>query len=158
MSEISTLKVIKNDLGAFLLTIIGPIFLIISGYAAVTGGIPSFRGRGGGTVDSETGTALFVGAAILTVLLFLLLFRRISRLRRILSSGPRAQALVTGIEFVKDRGRVEFRYVHDGRQHDTGCAIMKNQSTEALTKDAKIEVAIDPANPGKALIVQLFAR
>lgn len=158
MSEIATSKVIKNDLGAFLLTIIGPIFLIISGYAAVTGGIPEFRRRGGGSIDSETATALFVGSAVLTVLLFLLLLWRISRLKRILRTGPRVKAMVTGIAFVKDRGRVEFRYVHDGRLHDTGCAIMKNKTTQALTKGTQIEVTIDPANPGKALIIQLFTR
>ncbi len=158
MSRISTLKVIKNDLGAFLLTIVGPVFLIISGYAAVTGGIPQFRRRGGGSVDPETATALFAASALLTVILFLLLFWRISRLKRILRTGPRAKALVTGIGFVKDRGRIEFRYVHDGRQHDTGCAIMKNATTQALTKGTQIEVAIDPAKPGKALIIELFAR
>lgn len=35
---------------------------------------------------------------------------------------------------------------------------MKNRTTEALSKDGQIEVAIDPANPGKAPIVRLFAR
>ena len=158
MSEISTLKVIKNDFGAFLLAIFGPISLIISGYVAVTGVLPRFRGRGGGAVDPETNTLFLVASAILTVILFLLLLRRISRLKRILRTGPRVQALVTGISFVKDRGRVEFRYVHEGRLHDSGCAIMKNPTTEALTKDEQIEVAIDPANPKKALIVELFAR
>lgn len=158
MSEISTFKVIKNDFGAFLLTIIGPIFLGISGYAAVTGGIPEFRRRGGGSIDSETATALFIGSVILTVVLFLLLLWRISRLKRILRTGPRAKAVVTAIGFVKDRGRIEYRYVHDGRLHDTGSAIMKNQATQALAEDDQIEVAIDPTNPRKALIVQLFER
>ena len=158
MSEISTIKVIKNDFGAFLLTIFGPIMLALSAYTAVTGVVPAYRRRGGGTIDPDTSSALFVGSAILTIVLFLLLLRRISRLKRILRTGPRALAMVTGIGFVKDRGRVEFRYVHEGRLHDSGSAIMKNPATQELAKGTQVEVALDPANPKKALIIQLFER
>ena len=156
MKEISTGKVIKNDYAAFLMTIGGPIFLAISAFTAAFGLIPSVRGRGGQDVDPQFAVGMCVVAAILTVLLFVLLAKRIAKIKRILNTGPRVTATITDINFFKDRGRVEFQYTHDSHEHNTGAAIMKNKQTETFAVGSQIEVALDPEHPSKAMIVELY--
>jgi hypothetical protein len=63
---------------------------------------------------------------------------------------------VTGISFIKDRGRIEFKYYYQGKNHQTGNAVMKNKYTETISVGDEIEVAIDPGKPRKALIVSLY--
>jgi hypothetical protein len=156
VNSVSTGRVIKNDFAAFVMTIGGPIFLAISVFAAVFGFLPEVRGRGGQDIDPRAALALCAVAGFVTVLLFAMLARRISRIKRVLQTGPRALATVSEIDFIKDRGRVEFQYTYNGEAHHAGMAIMKNQQTEAIATGSEIEVALDPANPGKALIVQLY--
>lgn len=156
MMEASVGKIIKNDYLAFVLAIGGPIALGISGFAFGLGMVPAWRGRGGQTVDEPFKAALCIAACVLTGLLFALLTRRIARIKRILRAGPRATAVIADVGFFKDRGRVEFEYEHAGRKHRSGTAIMKTRQTAAFAPGAKIEVAVDPRNPSKAFIVELY--
>ncbi|HUE71078.1 MAG TPA: DUF3592 domain-containing protein [Pirellulaceae bacterium] len=156
MHQVSTRKIILNDYVAFLLTIGGPIALAISAFTAVFGFIPSIRNRGGQEVDPQFIIGMCVVAVVLTLLLFFLLWRRIARIRNILATGPRTKAKVLGIGFFKDRGRIDFEYTHNGQQYATGTAVMKNQQTTSIAAGDEIEVALDPENPLKALIVHLY--
>ena len=156
MNKVSVRKIILNDYAAFLLTVAGPIMLAISGFTAVFGFIPRFRLRGGQAVGPEAATIAFVIAVVLTLLLLFLLARRISRISRILASGPRTRAKVLNIAFFKDRGRMEFEYPHDGEIQTTGTAIMKNKHTTAIGVGDEIEIAIDRSDPSRALVVGLY--
>jgi hypothetical protein len=95
-------------------------------------------------------------AVVVTVVLFYLLSRRISRIKRILADGSRTKARVLQIGFVKDRGRIEFEYTHNGRQYRTGVAVMKNKQTTAISQGDEIEVAVDPDDPRNAFVLQLY--
>ncbi len=156
MNRVSTAKMVKNDYAAFLMTIGGPIALAISAFTAFYGFVPRLRGRGGQEVDPQSAVVICVVAGLVTVLLLFMLAKRISRLKRILQTGPRVVATVSDVAFFKDRGRVEFQYIQDGEDIHAGTAIMKNKETEAIIPGAQIEVAIDPENPKKALIVRLY--
>lgn len=156
MQQVSIRKIILNDYAAFLLTVGGPVMLAISGFAAVFGFVPRFRRRGGRVVEPELAYVLCAAAIVATVILFVLLARRIARIKATLVSGPRVKAKVLGIAFIKDRGRVEFDYTLDGRQFTTGAAIMKNKQTTAISPGDEIEVAIDRADPTRAFVVDLY--
>ena len=156
MPQPSISKIILNDYAAFLLTIGGPIALALSAFTAAFGFLPSVRKRGGQEVDPQFIIGISVAATILTAFLFYLLSRRVSRIKKVLANGPRATAKVTEIGFFKDRGRVEYEYIHNAQTHKTGTAIMKNKQTTAIDSGDEIEVAIDPGNPNWALIVQLY--
>ena len=54
------------------------------------------------------------------------------------------------------RGRIEFEYRHNGQEHRTGVAVMKNKQTTAISPGDEIEVALDPDNAGKAYVVHLY--
>jgi hypothetical protein len=156
MAKVSPAKIIKNDYAALLLTIGGPILLVISGFSAVFGFLPGIRGRGGQQVESTFAFAACFVALCLTVLFFYLLAKRVAKIKRIISEGPRVEATITDIGFVKDRGRIEFRYSYGGTEYRTGSAVMKNRQTSALASGAKLEVAIDPNQLNKAVIPSLF--
>jgi hypothetical protein len=156
MSHPSTAKIILNDYAAFLLTIAGPIAIAIAAFTATFGFIPSIRNRGGGEVDPSFIVGMCVVTAFIAVLVFFLLVRRISRIKRILADGVRTKAKVLEVGFFKDRGRIEFEYRHNGQEHRTGVAVMKNNQTTAVSPGDEIEVALDPENAGKAYVVQLY--
>jgi hypothetical protein len=156
MSQASTGKIIMNDYAAFLLTIGGPIALAISAFTAAFGFIPSIRHRGGQQVDPQFIMGMCVVAVVVTMLLFYMLSRRISRIKRILADGSRTKAKVLEIGFIKDRGRIEFEYTYGGQQHRTGTAVMKNKQTTAISPGDEIEVALDPVDPRRAFVVQLY--
>jgi hypothetical protein len=156
MRQPSIGKIILNDYASFLLAIGGPIALAITAFTAALGFIPRAGARGGRAVDPQFAAAACVFAVIITVLLLFLLARRISRIKRILAAGPRTKASVLDVGFFKDRGRIEFEYTHNGRQYTTGTAIMKNKQTTAISPGDEIEVAVDPDNPRKAFVVQLY--
>ncbi|NLF32831.1 MAG: DUF3592 domain-containing protein [Planctomycetes bacterium] len=157
MKRIRTGRIILNDYPSFLLTIGGPVFLGVGAFVMIFGFIPPTRyGRGGQQVDPLFGFWAFATAAVVASLMLVLLAARLARMKAILTSGPRATATVLRIEFFRDRGRVEYEYVHEGRTIASGSAIMKNRTTSALSPGDDIEVAIDPARPNRALPVQLF--
>jgi len=99
---------------------------------------------------------LCAAAVVVTVILFVLLARRIARIKATLVSGPRVKAKVLGIGFMKDRGRVEFEYTLEGQHYASGAAIMKNKQTTAISPGDEIEVAIDRADPTRAFVVDLY--
>jgi len=110
MRKVLVRKIILNDYVAFLLTVGGPVALALSAFTATMGFIPSIRNRGGQEVDPQFIIGICAVAVIVTVLLFFLLSRRISRIKSILADGPRAKATVLWIGFVKDRRRLSCSY------------------------------------------------
>ena len=156
MAEASIGKIIKNDYAAFLLVVGGPIALGIAGLTLALGFIPRARGAGGQEVHPQVVIAMGIVAIVITALLLALLARRVSWIKRVVRTGPKAQAVITAVAFFKDRGRVEFEYAHAGQTLRSGTAIMKNRQTESYASGVKIEVAIDLKNPLKALIIELY--
>ncbi len=134
----------------------GPILLAISAFAVLFGFIPRLRPRPVLEVDSQFVIVMSIATGVLTVVLLLLLARRVSRLKRVVEMGTRISATVADIGFFRDRGRVEFQYTYEGQEYRTGTVIMKNSQTQAIAAGAQIEVAIDPRKPGKVVIVQLY--
>lgn len=155
--EISKVKIIINDYNSFLLIIASPISLVIAGIGAVYGFLPGLRHQQQQSITPETAQTIFVIGAILTILFVVLLFLRISRIKQILQTGERVTAKVTQRQMSGERGRIEFQYKYEKKRYTTGTVIMKNRQTEEFWTGAKIEVAVDPQNPAKAMIVELYS-
>ena len=150
-------KLLKNDYLALLAAIFGPVALGIGGYVAVTGSIPRRAARGGEVIVAN-GVDLpwLIGASILAIVLFFVLYRRFAHIKHVLANGNREQATILDVSFFKDRGRVEFEYAHGGQTYRTGTAIMKNRQTLAFQPNDVVEIALDPADPAKAYITELY--
>ena len=156
MQSISVKRTILNDYAAFLLAITGPIFLVLSIAGGVFGFLPEVKRPGSIPVTPETAVVGAVASLVLTVVLLFLLYRRIARIRRIIQTGERVEGGITDIRFIKDRGRVTFRYVLNGQVVEGGAPVMKNATTLQLIPGTVVELALDPEDPSRAIVVELY--
>ena len=156
MQSISVKRTILNDYAAFLLAITGPIFLILSIAGGVFGFLPEVKRPGSIPVTPETAVVGVVVSLVLTVILLFMLFQRIARIRRIIQTGERVEGGITDIRFIKDRGRVTFRYVLNGQVVEGGAPVMKNPTTLQLIPGTVVELALDPEDPSRAIVVELY--
>jgi hypothetical protein len=82
------------------------------------------------------------------------------RVRSILDLFSRAvevRGAIVRVWFTKDRGRVDYRYTFRGRDYSSGKAIMRNRRTAALESGRDIVVVVDPQNPRRSFIRDLYA-
>lgn len=156
MQSISVKRTILNDYAAFLLAITGPIFLVLSIAGGVFGFLPEVKRPGSIPVTPETALVGGVVSLALTAVLFYFLFRRIARIRRIIQTGNRVEGGITDVTFIKDRGRVNFRYVLNGQVLEGGAPVMKNATTLQLIPGTVVELALDPEDPSTAIVVELY--
>lgn len=91
---------------------------------------------------------VIAGAIILT--------RRRSYFDNLFASGHRMQGTVTSIWFLKDRGRVEFTFDYQGQPRRAGSALHRTKRTSALRPQQSVTVLVDPAQPSKAIILDLY--
>jgi DNA integrity scanning protein DisA with diadenylate cyclase activity len=92
--------------------------------------------------------------AMFIPLFILLLFLRIKYIKSFLH-GMTLLGTILGIWFFKDRGRIEYIYVYDQKNHKHGQAIMKNKFTTKLKQGQAIHVLKKQDN-GKTLIRDLY--
>ena len=156
MQSISVKRTILNDYAAFLLAITGPIFLVLSIAGGVFGFLPEVKRPGSIPVTPETAVVGAIASLVLTLVLLFLLYRRIARIRRIIQTGERVEGGITDIRFIKDRGRVTFRYVLNGQVVEGGAPVMKNATTLQLIPGTVVELALDPEDPSRAIVVELY--
>lgn len=156
MQSISVKRTILNDYAAFLLAITGPIFLVLSIAGGVFGFLPEVKRPGSIPVTPETAVVGAVVSLVLTVVLLFMLYRRVARIKRIIQTGERVEGGITDVRFIKDRGRVTFRYVRNGQVIEGGAPVMKNATTLQLIPGTVVELALDPEDPFKAFVVELY--
>jgi hypothetical protein len=99
---------------------------------------------------------LFVLALAVTVIGGLGLALRVRAIRALFAGGMALPGKVEGVGFFRDRGRVEFSYIYNGEALVAGSPLMKGKRTEALRKGQPVTVVVDPANPRRAMIKELF--
>lgn len=76
---------------------------------------------------------------ILITSFLILLYVRIRYIKSFLE-GVTLQGVILGVGFFKDRGRIEYMYVYDQKNHKHGQAIMKNKYTTQLKQGQAIYV------------------
>ncbi|MEW5733723.1 MAG: hypothetical protein AB1921_02650, partial [Thermodesulfobacteriota bacterium] len=85
-----------------------------------------------------------------------LLLRRVSRMTKILSSGPRLPAAIRDMGFFRDRGRIAFSFSFQGKEVTARAVVMKTRDTQALSIGDPVEAAVDEEKPERSLIFHLF--
>jgi hypothetical protein len=85
-----------------------------------------------------------------------LAWRRVSGIRRAISSGPEVKGRVLGIWFQKDRGQVGYEYEYGGETHQSASAIWRNAETESLQVGDEVTLIVDPEKPARAFLAQLY--
>jgi hypothetical protein len=97
------------------------------------------------------GFCLLVSAISLGMLVY-----RVLLLRRVFLRGDQVHGRITKIDIRRDRGKVEYVFLYKGTQHRTGAGIHRTKQTLALKKNAWVILMVDPSNPAKAFIRDLY--
>ena len=85
-----------------------------------------------------------------------LLVWRIVRIHRLFARGQLVRAQITRVEVAMDRGRVEFAYDFRGHRVSSWTSVHKNKQVAALAANQEVEVLVDAANPGNAIVRDLY--
>lgn len=113
-----------------------------------------------GTFGEQTEADLLVWSIIAAAGLVLglpILVYRIRSISRLFERAIEVPGRVSKVWFVKDRGRVEYTYSFRGQEFSSGKAVMKNRRTSDLQSGAGVVVIVDPDDPKKSLIRDLYA-
>ena len=93
----------------------------------------------------------------ISVALITWLVWRISRVARLFAHGRLASGQVTRLSIVKDRGRLEFTFEHQGKLICTWTPIHKTKAVLSLAPGAIVEVLFDTSHPTRAIVKHLYA-
>ncbi len=154
MEKISLKKTLKNDYTLIVslccILVGGIIFILYDKFGIIV------SKRGIKSVDKDNALLVILLAALA---LFGLLnaLRRYIRIRGIFERGVSVTATVYGTSFIKDRGRISYRYSHEGTEYRSHLAVSRNKETQALENGKKIFVLVDERNPKKSLILALYS-
>jgi hypothetical protein len=108
-----------------------------------------------GRIKTGDFTFTLIYAAVSVIALGLLLWR-IQLIRGVFSDGIETTATINSISFFRDRGRVEYIYMHEGKKYAGGNAVHKVKQTEALQVGQQVVVVIDRSQPKQAFIRDLY--
>ena len=138
-------SILWTDFPALLCLMCLPIIWLISGQLML------FRHDGG-----FTGRDALMLAVPLTLVAGGLLLWRIVRIHRLFSRGQLVRAQITRVEVAMDRGRVEFAYDFRGHRVSSWTSVHKNKQVAALAANQEVEVLVDAAHPGNAIVRDLY--
>lgn len=118
----------------------------------------SITSRRSGTQISadDSGWQIFL-PIIFTILGIAVTLWRVSYINNLFENGIEITGNITDINFVKDRGNVEYSYSWNGNNFKGCKGIMKNSKTQALQKGQRIPLILDPQKPDESLLVELYS-
>lgn len=151
-----TSRILKNDYPSLLMLMFIGIMWVLAIGGGVLGFLPKRRGGGTVEVDSTMMMVMIAIAVVVTVVFGWLSSKRIRDIKRIVNTGSEVIGRIQSIGFIKDRGRVEYDYVHDGKSYHAGNAIWKNRETTELREGDEIRLIVDPEKPTRAFIASLY--
>jgi hypothetical protein len=101
--------------------------------------------------------SLALGAAVVVTLLsWPAAWMRWRALQRLFTQGQPCEAQITSVWLSGDRGRVEFSYQFQGKLYQSGMALHRSARAEALEQGETVTLLVDPDQPQKAILPQLF--
>lgn len=98
---------------------------------------------------------LYISISVTSVAIPLLIWR-IIYFFKLFKTGEETAAVIIGVLFFRGRGRVDYNYSYKGTDYTAGHAIMKNRRTIQLAPGQQIDILVNPDNPTKAVIQNLF--
>ncbi|HEX9838566.1 MAG TPA: DUF3592 domain-containing protein, partial [Anaerolineales bacterium] len=74
----------------------------------------------------------------------------------VFEDGTEAKGVVTGLSFFRGRGRVQYSYTFQGEKQTSDNAINKNGRTRKLRVGEAVTVIVDPNDPKRAFIREIY--
>ncbi len=81
---------------------------------------------------------------------------RVLRLKRIAISGRVTAGTIDYIQYVKDRGRVEYSFSVEGQSFHSWCPVHLSSEVLSLDQGQKVSIVFNPRNPSESFIAELF--
>lgn len=72
------------------------------------------------------------------------------------ASGERAAGTITSISFLQQRGRIEFTFDYAGQRRHAATTLHRTKRTAALRPRQAVTVLVDPADPSRAIVLDLY--
>jgi hypothetical protein len=138
----SLFNVVRNDYGAFM-AFLFPV--ILWGYFIYT----TFA------QPPVENTLLYYGLGITAVFVPILLWR-IFFFIKIFNTGVETSAMIQEIGFFRGRGRVNYIYTHQDTRYSSSNTIRQTSRTKDISINQEVTVLVDPNNPKRAIIKQLY--
>lgn len=123
--------------------------------AAAVIGLPALK-PGRPPLTAEDSPQLLYMAVIFTIVGIPALIWRFRRFQSLFDCGQEVEGRVVRVWFYRGRGRVEFEYAYQDRLFKRSQAIASNRRTRRLRTETEVTVVVDPSNPGRAAIRQLY--
>ena len=101
-------------------------------------------------------TYALVTALVVTVIAVLVLAWRVQLIKSTFDDALEALAVIRGVSFFRDRGRVEYTYAYQGQTYASGNAIHKTKRTQALNPGDSMIVVVDRSKPERAFLRDLY--
>lgn len=100
---------------------------------------------------------LFLFLAIgVTVIGVPVLLQRYKTISSVFANGEQTKGVVTSIGFFRGRGNVGYSYTFNGEKLTSSNAINRNGRTRSLRVGQTVKVFVDPDNPQRAFIQEIY--
>lgn len=153
-SRPSMFRIVQSDYLTGLSILVVVVFWGMYVAIAYFGFFPGLRGR---SPLTGSDAPFFLDLSIIATLIAVpLIIWRIHSFHSIFVRGVEVTGRITSISFFRDRGRVEYTYVYQGKSYESGNAIHKTGRTKTLQPDSEITLVVDRENPKRALIRDLY--
>lgn len=107
-------------------------------------------------MTAEAAPFLLILSAGATLIGIPVMMLRFNWFRSLFTVGQEIEGRVVRVWFYRGRGRVEFCYEYQGQEYAVGRAVGANRQTRMLKVGDSVPVLVDPANPRKAAIRDLY--
>jgi hypothetical protein len=97
----------------------------------------------------------FFGLPIAAVA-FSVLCWRVFRVLHLFSRGVQVEGTIARVQLVKDRGRVEFSYLRQGRMESSWQPVHKTKAVQRLEPGQAVQLLVHPTKSKVAIIRHLF--
>ena len=75
---------------------------------------------------------------------------------RLFRSGETVRGKISSVQLRRDRGKVEYSYIFNHQEFNSGAQVHRNARTKALKSGELVNLIVDPANPRRAFIRHLY--
>lgn len=138
----SIFRIIWMDAAAFMSTIFAALFIAFVAYDVLLG-------------NNSDQTSLLAFGGIILLALAILAWRLIT-IYNLFNDAQEATATISDISFYRDRGRVTYIFMYQNQKYLNSNAVMKNGRTKALQIGAQSIVLVNPDNPKKSILRDLY--
>ncbi|MBS3072516.1 hypothetical protein J4477_01620 [Candidatus Pacearchaeota archaeon] len=154
----SLIKILLTDYTSFLAVMFPIAIFGMVTFIEVFGFFPDLK-RGRPPLGTEA-IPFFIQLGIITLVIgFLVIVFRTLKIKSYFDNGIEVKGKVIGTwEWKVDRGRIYFTYQYKNLTYENNMFVHLHRMTKVFTKGKKVRILLNPNNPKKAIIEDIFVK